>query len=205
MLGSSQGGLGGLDHTDRFRAFGRTAYPSASNAFFCWCTLAIRELDGRFLHNHISDPESDCGTLLASTPASQWYKIHPPARFNHEVAVLNSVLAIPELDGRLLYNPCSDPGSDCGGLLGSTLATQRYKGPLSGIKLRKSLTFVRVVFIDSTLAIPELNSRSLYNCCSNPESDCRRSLGSTRARQWYKVRLWYFKTHESANPSLSGH
>jgi len=37
------------------------------------------------------------------------------------------MLAIPELDGRLLHNHCSDPGSDCGILLGSTPATQRYK------------------------------------------------------------------------------
>jgi len=37
-------------------------------------TLAISELDGRFLHNHCSDPESDCGKLLGSTPATQRYK-----------------------------------------------------------------------------------------------------------------------------------
>jgi len=41
---------------------------------------------------------------------------------------------IPELDDRFLHNHCSDPGSDCGGLLGSTPATQRYKGRLCGIK-----------------------------------------------------------------------
>jgi len=34
-------------------------------------TLAISELDGRFLHNHHSDPESDCGRLLGWTPATQ--------------------------------------------------------------------------------------------------------------------------------------
>jgi len=37
-------------------------------------TLAISELDGRFLHNHCSDPESDCGRPLGSTPATQRYK-----------------------------------------------------------------------------------------------------------------------------------
>jgi len=37
-------------------------------------TLAIPALDGRFLHNHYSDPESDCGRLLGSTPATQRYK-----------------------------------------------------------------------------------------------------------------------------------
>jgi len=37
-------------------------------------TLAIPELDGRYLHNHCSNPESDCGRLLGSAPATQWYK-----------------------------------------------------------------------------------------------------------------------------------
>ena len=36
------------------------------------------------------------------------------------------MLVIPELNCRLLYNYCSDPGSDCGILLGSTPATLRY-------------------------------------------------------------------------------
>ena len=31
--------------------------------------------------------------------ASQWYRTLPPANFIHEVTVLNSVLAIPELNG----------------------------------------------------------------------------------------------------------
>ena len=35
--------------------------------------LAIKELDDRFLHNHGSDPESDCGRLLGSTPATRRY------------------------------------------------------------------------------------------------------------------------------------
>jgi len=35
-------------------------------------TRLIPEPDSRFLHNHFSDPESDCGRLLGSTPATQW-------------------------------------------------------------------------------------------------------------------------------------
>jgi len=41
--------------------------------------LAISELDGRFLHNHCSDPGSDCGRLLSSTPATQRDKVRPEA------------------------------------------------------------------------------------------------------------------------------
>jgi len=54
-------------------------------------------------------------------------------------------------------------------------------------KLRKSLTLVRVVFID-TLAIPELDGRFLHNHCSNPESDCGRLLSSMPATVWYRIR-----------------
>ena len=36
--------------------------------------LAIPDLDDRFLHNHCSDPGSDCARLRGLTPATQWYK-----------------------------------------------------------------------------------------------------------------------------------
>jgi len=52
---------------------------------FIGSTLALPEPDGRFLHNHCSDPGSNCRRLLTSTPASQWYKILPPAMFIHDV------------------------------------------------------------------------------------------------------------------------
>jgi len=37
-------------------------------------TLALPELDGRFLHNHCSDSESDCARSLGLAPATQRYK-----------------------------------------------------------------------------------------------------------------------------------
>jgi len=37
-------------------------------------TLAIPELDGRFLHSRWADPGSDCTRLLGSMPATQRYK-----------------------------------------------------------------------------------------------------------------------------------
>jgi len=96
----------------------------------------LPEVDDRFLHDRWSDPGSDCGRLLGPMPASQFYKIHPSAIFIHEGTGLNGVLAIPELHDRSLLNHsgCSDPGSDCGRLLGSTPATQGYKGCLCHIK-----------------------------------------------------------------------
>jgi len=54
-------------------------------------TLAIPELDGRFLHDRWTNPESDCGRLSGSTPATQRYKIHPSATFIHDVTGLNGV------------------------------------------------------------------------------------------------------------------
>jgi len=64
-------------------------------------------------------------------------------------------------------------------------------------KLRKSLTLVRVVFID-TLAIPDLDSGFLHNHCSDPESHCGRLLGSTPATQRSRLRPCRIKTHEVA-------
>jgi len=55
-------------------------------------------------------------------------------------------------------------------------------------ELMKSLTIMGVVFIGTTLALPELNDRFLYNHCSDPGSDCGGLLGSTPATQRYKVR-----------------
>ena len=104
--------------------------------------LAIPKLDGRFLNNRWADPGSDCGRLLGSTPATQRYKGRLCRIETHEIAdpcggvvfILVGTLAIPELDGRFLHSRWADPGSDCRGLLGSTPATQRYKGSLCRIK-----------------------------------------------------------------------
>jgi len=46
-------------------------------------TLAIAELDGRFLHSQCSDLGSDCGRLLGSTPATQRYKVCPETTIPH--------------------------------------------------------------------------------------------------------------------------
>jgi len=54
-------------------------------------TLAIPELDGRFLHDRWTNPESDCWRLSGSTPATQRYKIYPSATFIHDVTGLNGV------------------------------------------------------------------------------------------------------------------
>jgi len=50
------------------------------------------------------------------------------------VVFIGSTPALPELDGRSLHNHSSDPGSDCGRLLGSMPATQRYEGRLCPIR-----------------------------------------------------------------------
>jgi len=51
--------------------------------------------------------------------------------------VFIGTLAIPELDVRFLYDHWADPGYDCRGSLGSTPATQRYKGRLCRIKTQE--------------------------------------------------------------------
>jgi len=49
-------------------------------------------------------------------------------------AVLIGPRALPELDVRFLHDRSAYSGSDCGRLLGSMPATQRYKGRLCRIK-----------------------------------------------------------------------
>jgi len=76
-------------------------------------TLAIQEPDGRFLHNHCSDPECDCGRSLGSTPATQWYKVRPCRIKAQEVAVfcrgcIRYQAGNIFLDGRLLHNRLTD-------------------------------------------------------------------------------------------------
>jgi len=102
-------------------------------------TMAIPELDGRLLHNHYSDPGSDCGRLLGSTPATQWYRVLPCRIKTQEIAVFcgEDLYSSPGdnlLDGRLLHNRWTDFDSVCGRLLGFTSAFQRYKVRLCHIK-----------------------------------------------------------------------
>jgi len=106
-------------------------------------TLAIPELDGRFLHNHYSDPGSDCRRLLGSTPATQWYKVHPCLIKTHEIAVFcaGSIRYIPSyilLDGRYPHSWSPDCDSVCGRLLGLTSALQWYEVRLCYIKTHES-------------------------------------------------------------------
>ena len=95
-------------------------------------TLAIPELHGRFLQDHCSDPESDCGTLLGSMPAAQWYKVRPCHIRTQEVAVFcrgwiqyqaGDIL----LDGRYLHSRWTDFDCVCSRWLGLMPATQWYK------------------------------------------------------------------------------
>ena len=50
------------------------AHPCQSGLYKA-STLAIPELDGRFLHSHCSDPGSDCMESLSSTPTTRRYKV----------------------------------------------------------------------------------------------------------------------------------
>jgi len=151
-------------------------------------TLAIPELDGRFLHDCWTNPESDCGRLSGSTPATQRYRIHPSATFIHDVTGLNGVRYWQS------QNSMEDSSTTTALILdpieGECWARRQIRSGIKDVsiasKLRKSLTLVRVVYID-TLAILEPDARFLYNHRSDPGSDCGRLLGSTPATQRYKV------------------
>jgi len=92
--------------------------------------------------------------------------------------------------------PILDPIA--GGCWARRLLRSGIKDVSVASKLRRSLTLVRVVFID-TLASPDLDGRFLHNHRSDPGSDSGGLLGSTPATQWYKGRLCSIKTQEIAD------
>jgi len=105
-------------------------------------TLASSELDGRSLHNHCSDPESDCGRLSGWTPATQCYKVRPCHIKTHEIAAFCAGCIRYQagdilLDGIYLHNRWLDFDSVCGRLLGLTPAFQRYQVRLCRIKTQE--------------------------------------------------------------------
>jgi len=53
--------------------------------------------------------------------------IRPSTNIIHKVRRLNRGLIIPELKARFLHDDCSNPGSDCLRISGSTPATWRHK------------------------------------------------------------------------------
>jgi len=160
-------------------------------------TLAIPELDGRYLHDRWTNPESDCGKLLDSMPATQQYKIHPSATFIHDGTRLNRIGCWQSQnlikDSSTTTTPILDP------ITGECWARRQLPGGIKDVsvasELMKSLTLVGVVFID-TLAIPELDGRFLHDRWTNPESDCGRLLGSMPATQRYKIHLFATLIHD---------
>jgi len=157
------------------------------------CILGIVELDGTFLDNSLTNPVSDCGKSLALTSAMQWYKGCFCGIKTHEIGdpggvVFIRILAILELDGRFLHTHLTDSGSDCGRLLGLTLATQRYELRLGRIKTLEFSIFYRWD-IRSDIGDTLLDGRFLHNCITRIQSDCRRQSALMLATQWYKVRL----------------
>jgi len=100
----------------------------------------------------------------------------------------SSTTTTPILD--LIAGGCWARRQLCGGIKDISVAS----------KPMKSLTLVGVVFIGSTLELPESDGRSLHNHCSDPRSDCGKLLGSMPATQRYKGRLCCIKTHEIADP-----
>ena len=103
-------------------------------------------LDSRLLHPSWMDFDSVCGALLGSTPAMQRYNLRLCRIRTQEFAVfyegrIRYQAGDTLLDGGLLHNHSTDVGSICGGLLGSTPATQRYKVHLCRIKAQEIAVF----------------------------------------------------------------
>jgi len=165
-------------------------------------TLAIPELDSRFLHNHCSDPESDCGRLLGSTPATQRSRLRPCRIKAHKVAVFcagyiryqaGNIL----LNGRYLHGRGTDFDSVCGRLLGLTPAFQQYKVRLCRITTQEITVFCEEDFYSCPGDIL-LDGRLLHNRWTDLDNLCGRLLGLMSASQRYKVHLCCIETQEFA-------
>jgi len=156
-------------------------------------------------HSQTINPESDTWRFLESMPAIQRYKIHPQRDIIHEVPGLNGVGCWRSQSSMADSSTTTAPILDliAGGYWARRQLHSGIKNVSVASKLRKSLTLMRVVFID-TLAISKLDGRFLHNQCSDPESDCGRSLGSMPATQRYKGRLCRIRTQEIADPCESG-
>jgi len=163
-------------------------------------TRAISELDGRSLHNHCSDPESDCGRLLGWTPATQWYKVHPCHIKTHEIAVFCAGCIRYQagdilLDSRYLHNRGTDFDSVCGRLLGLTPAFQQYKVRLCHIKTQEIAVFCGEDLYSSPGDIL-LDGRLLHTWWTDVAALCGRLLYLTPATRRDKVRLCRIETQE---------
>ena len=103
-------------------------------------------LNGRLLHNHLTDFDSVCGWLLGLTPAFQWYKVGLCHINTQEVAVfcggcITSQAGDILLDGRLLHSRWTDFDTLCRRLLDLTPAFQLYKVRLCRIKAQEIAVF----------------------------------------------------------------
>jgi len=150
------------------------------------------------------NPQSDTWRFLGSMPAVQRYKIHPQRDIIHEVTGLNGVGSWRSQYSIAHSSRTTAPILNL--IAGGCWARRQLRSGIKGVsvasKLRRSLTLVSVVFID-TLALPELDVRFRHSHCSNPESDCGRSLDSTPATQQYKGRLCRIRSQEIADPCES--
>ena len=103
-------------------------------------------LDGRLLHNRCTDFDSVFWRLFGSTSATRRYKVRVCRIKTHEIAVFcrGGVNVNPGgilLDSRFLHNHSTDSNSDCGRLLGSISASQRYKVRLCHMKTQEVSVF----------------------------------------------------------------
>jgi len=113
-------------------------------------------LDGRYLHNRLTEFDALCGRLLGLTPASQRYKVRLHRIGTQEFPVFcggyirykaSDIL----LDGRLLDDRWTDSDTLCGRLLAMTQALQWYK-------ILPPANFIHeVTVLNGVLAIPELD------------------------------------------------
>jgi len=107
-------------------------------------TLAISVPDSEPLYNPCSDPQSNCGRRLRSTPATQWYRIRPCHIKTDKLAFFcrrcnRKQAGAILLDGRYLHDQWMELDSICRRLLGLTSLFLVFVTGPPGTETRRAL------------------------------------------------------------------
>ena len=171
--------------------------------------MALTKPDSSFLHNHLTDSESEFRRLVGLTPDTQWQKIclcHMKPRNLPtllRVVVTIGSLMLSWLDATYLHNHETDSEPNYGRLLSSMLATQGDN--VSLFHIMNPPTLVGVVCIIGTIGVPEADGWFIWGRLTDFESVNAPLIGLMPTTRWYKGHLSRIETYEVAEPFASGY
>ena len=171
--------------------------------------MGLTEPDSTFLHNHLTNSESEFRRLLGLTPDTQWEKVclchRKPRNLPTLLRVVFTIgsLMLSWLGARYLHNHERDSEPHYGRFLSSMPATQGDN--VSLFRIMNPPTLVGVVCIIGTIAVPEADGWFIWGGLTDFESVNGPLIGLIPTTRWYKGHLCGIETYEVANPSAIGY